>query len=227
MFVDYGISSNSIDNNYLKNDYNLKTNDNLINISSNSDLPIEFATVTKLNKPNLDYGNDLVSNNKILYQNSKSQIINNYERNNLNYLNNTKIIQPDNNALIFQNQNQNPNIINAQNNNVLINKQNNNALVTYQNDNTITNNQNNNRTNKSNGLQSNDFWQKIDRRKHLNSNNNSENSIVSQNRRNNRNNDSDQMNQFLDDFFGDFFNNEGHHQMNSNQVQIRMGHPQM
>ena len=33
MFVDYGISSNSIDNNYLKNDYNLKTNDNLINIA--------------------------------------------------------------------------------------------------------------------------------------------------------------------------------------------------
>ena len=231
MLANYEINANSINNNYLENNTNLKANDNLINLSHNNS-PNEFATVTPLNKTHTVYGNDLAAYNNIIYPNSKNQINNNYAGNNINYLNNlnlrnvsngniinnpsnyNNLIQPSNNALFPQNQNLNPNIINVQNNNVLLNNKNNNALV---------NNQNNNRINKSNGIQSNDFWQKIDRRKHSNSNNNAQNSIISPNRRSNNNNDSEQMNQVLDDFFGDFFNNEGHNQVNSNQVQIRMG----
>ena len=230
MLVDYGINENSLGNNnhYLNNGYNIKTNDEHINSNTNDNLPTEFATVTQLNKPNEVYGNDLAAHNNIIYsnsQNNQNQITNNYSGNEINYLNNMNINQPSNNTLIFQNQNQNPNIINVQNTNALINKQSNNSLLTYQNNNAIVihQNNNNNRINKSNGLQSNDFWQKIDRRKHSNPNNNTQNNITSQNRRNNRNNDSDQMNQVLDDFFGDFFNNENRHQMSSNQVQIRMG----
>lgn len=60
-------------------------------------------------------------------------------------------------------------------------------------------------------IQSNDFWQNIDNKKK---------STIK-----NKNN-SGSMNEVLDDFFGDFFNDEvPRHEPNSNHIQIRMGEP--
>ena len=94
----------------------------------------------------------------------------------------------------------------------------------YRNNNSISlnnynNNQFNNKNKKSSNISSNDFWQKIDNRKaqhHKNSSNN----FISHNQHpsshtnyNNANNISniskeDPMNQVLDNFFGDFFNDD-------------------
>ena len=91
---------------------------------------------------------------------------------------------------------------------------------------------NNNQNNQGSNISSNDFWQKIDSRKinHNQNGNHHQNNLGHQSQNNNanmnsnNNNNSDPMNQVLDDFFGNFFNNETPSQQNtSNQIQVRVG----
>jgi hypothetical protein len=194
---------NNQNNLYYLNNTNLLNNvRNQNNINNTNILPYlnnnSSNLINTINNPTNNTINLQYNNNQILKNNS--------------LLNNNTIISQNNNSINNTKEN---NLLRMQNINSLQN-QNNYSLISF------NNNQINN-TNKNSGIQSNDFWQKIDSRKLSNSQNN----IGSQNRNNNnRNNDSDQMNQVLDDFFGDFFNDEGlSHRVTSNNMQIRINEP--
>ena len=181
-----------------------------------------------------------INNNSagIIYNLDQPKILNNnYNLQNNNNFNNLQLV--------------NNNIVNNNNNNINSFYNSNNYPQNIQyltNVNTITNNNENNTNNasgtnnvnalvpsnqqqiitKKSSIQSNDFWQKIDSRKlsHNQGVNNSPQNTLNTQNTNNNNNNSDPMNQVLDDFFGNFFNNETpNHQITTNQVQINMGQP--
>ena len=206
-----------------------------------------------MTQPNIFYAG--IPNNAIVLNNMNNpSSINNYSNNiyNINHqqkplFNNNFYLQNQiaNNNLVNNNYitsyyNQNTDLQNNQNNQYLINgdiitnnnanntnnvlpSNNTNSLVPYNNG--QINNQNNQKSNST--IQSNDFWQKIDNRK-MSQNTNSSSVNTNQNNNNNNNNHSDPMNQVLDDFFGDFFNNETpNHQITTNHVQATMGQPSL
>ena len=218
----YQFSTNNIINNNTTSYYN--PNNYLVNNQNQYLSNPNNITTTNITNNNINNINNVLTNG--------TNITTNISNNNTNNANNKNNILTNGTSTTTNivNNNINTNATNISNNNMnntnhVVPTNNINSLIPYNNG--QVNNQNSQNNQKST-IQSNDFWQKIDNRKLSNTqhlNNNQQNNSVPQNVNNtNNNNNSDPMNQVLDDFFGNFFNDETpNHQITTHQVQINMG----
>ena len=208
--------------NYIDN-----TNPNLIYTT----IPNKIVYLNNINNPSTINNNSAgiiynVDQPKILYNNYNLQNNNNLQlvNNNINsYYNIPQNYQNLANAYSITNNVINTNNVTGANN---INVNNTNNVSTTNNINALVPVNKEQKNSKNSSLQSKDFWQKIDNRKVSQNQgvNNSPQNIVNNQNTNNNNNNSDPMNQVLDDFFGDFFNNETpSHQITTNQVHVNIG----
>ena len=207
----YNLQNNSnfqLVNNNLINNNNINSYYNSINYPQNNQYLANDITITN----NVNNTNNISSTNQINLNNA-----NNISGTNQINLNNTNNISGINHINLNTNNISGTNHTNVNNTNNGSVANNINALVPYN---------NKQLKNKKSSIQSNDFWQKIDSRKlsHNQGLNNSPQNDL--NNQNTNNNNSDPMNQVLDDFFGDFFNNETpNHQITTNHVQVNMRQP--
>lgn len=217
--------------------YNINGVNYLYNTQPNiiyTNIPNKEIYLNNINNPSA-INNDVA---EIIYNLNQPKILNNnYDLqndnnfNNLQIVNNNTVNNNNNNINSYYNSNNYPqNIQYLTNVNTITNNNENNTNYISETNNVnalVPSNQEQNNTNKS-SIQSNDFWQKIDNRKlsHNQGLNSSPQNTLNTQNTNNNNNNSDPMNQVLDDFFRNFFNNETpNHQITTNQVQINMGQP--
>ena len=240
--IEYGTQNNfnsHEDNTYLNNliypnDYNIQTNQNdiknYINNANNINYNLTNNNYTDFNSYNNNPSNNIINNT------NQSQAINlnpvNNQYNNTQQIDNNVFTQNGQNQNLNQNPNQNYlnnyNYNNSNNQNIYnqTNLLENGNINQTNNINAITplTPYNNNMDNSHSNITSNDFWQKIDSRRANNSQNGNNPQVQQPQNNNNSNNNGDQMNQVLDDFFGNFFNDEHPIQhTTSNQITIRMG----